>query len=118
MRNHLLKLADSLQTIEPEIAETIRALAGRYDKAPLPMPYRLQPAFKYIMYLKLIHNLDDMTFHHMKRKYLNTSTDIQLECQKELDKIINQDAMKFKRSSAEIRKDFEEKLRRANYLMD
>ena len=54
----------------------------------------------------------------MKRKYLNTGTSIQLECQKELDKIINQDAMKFKRSSAEIRKDFEEKLRRANYLMD
>lgn len=118
MINCLLKLAEQLETKEPEIAESIRVLAGRYTKIPLPMPYRLQPAFKYIMYLKLMHNLDNATFHHMKRKYLNTSTDIQLECQKELDKIINQDALKFKRSSSQLRRDFEEKLRRANYLMD
>lgn len=117
MRNQLLKLADQLQIVEPEIAKTIRALAGRYEKVPRPMPYRIQPAFKYIMYLKLMHNLDETTFHHMKRKYLNTSTDIQQECQRELDKIISQDALKFKRSSAEIRRDFEDRLRRANYLM-
>lgn len=111
MLNQLYKLSELIQELDSESAEEIISLAGRYDKAPIPMPIKLQPAFKYIMYLKLMRGLDDRTFHYMKRKYIGTSTNIQEECRRELDKIISQDALKTKYSSAEIRRTFEQKLR-------
>lgn len=116
MKEILFKLAQKLETIDLNSSQIIYKLAGRYDKVPIPNPPELQPAFKYIMYLKLMKGLDDTSFHHMKRKYLNTSPDIQEECTQELNKLINQDALKFQISSAEIRKDFEARLK--NHQID
>ena len=118
MKEELKRLTKALKAIEPEVSGRIQVLAGRYDKAPVKTPPEMQPAYKYIMYLKLMKGLDDPTFHHMKRKYLNTSPDIQQECREELDKIINRDSLESEFSSAEIRRSFEEKLKRARPLLD
>ena len=103
-------LSKALKAIEPDASEKIERIAGRYDKTPNSTPPALQPAYKYIMYLRLMKGLDDTTFHHMKRKYMNTSPDIQRECREELDKVINRDALNGAPSSAEIRREFEERL--------
>jgi len=110
MLTELNKLATLLKESEPDISKQIEALAGRYDKMPISTPEKLQHAYKYIMYLKLMKNLDDPTFYHMKRKYLNTAPNIQEECKRELDKLISQDALKTGISSAEIRRVFYSKL--------
>lgn len=111
MNTILYTLARHLSEIDSSTANEILALAGRYDKMNASGPPEIQPAFKYIMYLKLMHNLEDSAFHHMKRKYLNTSTEIQQECQTELDKIIAKDALRLGASSAVIRQEFEQKLK-------
>lgn len=107
----LFKLAEIMKAVDPEAAEKIQLLAGRYDKFPNLTPIELQPAYKYIMYLKLIRGLDNSSFHYMKRKYLNTSKDIQTECQNELNKIISEDALKSKLPSSTIWEIFREKLK-------
>ena len=110
MIKELNKLAKALELIEPKASDKIRALAGRYDKMPIATPPRMQHAYKYIMYLKLMKGLDDSSFHAMKRKYMNTSPTIQEECRQELNKIISQDALNGIPSSSEIRRTFQERL--------
>ena len=111
MIEELNKLAEELRSVDRKAYEAIKRLAGRYDKVPVATPIGLQPAYKYIMYLKLMRGLDDASFHAIKRKYINTSLDIQEECRQELDKIVGQDAINSGLSSSEIRREFEEKLK-------
>ena len=111
MIKELNKLAKALEELEPSASEKIKSLAGRYDKVPVATPPRMQHAYKYIMYLKLMKGLDDASFHSMKRKYMDTSPSIQEECRQELNKIISQDALNGTPSSAEIRRTFEERLK-------
>lgn len=111
MKEKLKTLSNALRHIDPEKSLEIIRIAGRYDKASVKTPDAMQPAYKYIMYLRLMKGLDDETFHHMKRKYLDTSIDIQQECLQELNKIINQDALNGKLSSSEIRRSFYKKLK-------
>ena len=82
MKEEIDILAEALRTIEPEASEQINKLAGRYDKAPVFTPPALQPAYKYIMYLRLMKGLDDDTLHSMTRKYINSSIGIQEESRK------------------------------------
>lgn len=111
MRNWLYQLADQIKNIDSQASQQILVLAGRYDKSLSPIPATLQPAFKYIMYLKFFRGLDESSFHHMKRKYMDTSQDIQEECRAELDKLISEDALKYGVSSAVIRQQLEEKIK-------
>lgn len=106
MNHKLRKLAEYLSSIDEESANAIYKLAGRHDKIVAPLPLKLQPAYKYIMYLKCMRNLDDETFHKMKRRYVDTSRHLQEECQKELDKIIFDDARHQKIPSSTVRKNF------------
>lgn len=110
MMEELDKLAEALRVINSDASTQIERLAGRYADVPVSTPVVMQHAYKYIMYLRLMKGLDNATFHHMKRKYLNTSPDIQEECFQELNKLIHQDAINGEPSSAEIRRTFAEKL--------
>jgi hypothetical protein len=110
MNKKLEKLADLLASIDVEAANTIYKLAGRHDKVIIKSPIKLQPAYKYIMYLKLMHGFNDAIFHRMKRKYLDTSRDLQEECFEELNKIILRDALTQKIPSSTIRIDFMKRL--------
>jgi len=110
MKTKLEKLAALLKNIDSDASNKILSLSARYEKSPMPMPAKTQPAFKYIMYLKLMRGLEDSQFHYMKRKYLDTSLDIQQECQRELDKMVSEDALSTGYSSAEIRRSFLKKL--------
>lgn len=92
MKQKLTNLAKSLSSLDADASNHIRKLSARYDKASSSLPIKLQPAFKYIMYLKLFRNVDDETFHKMKRKYIDTDSQIQNECQQELDKLVSEDA--------------------------
>jgi hypothetical protein len=106
MKHKLKQLADYLSNIDLESANAIYKLAGRHDKIVAPLPLKLQPAYKYIMYLKCMRNLDDETFHRMKRRYVDTSRDLQDECQKELDKVIYYDARQQNIPSSTVRVSF------------
>lgn len=109
--NHLLiALAKNLNNYDLEASLQVAKLAGRYDKAPINNPIIMQPAFKYIMYLKLMRGIPNAIFHQMKRKYLNTSIEVQEECRKELDELVHQDSLKYGISSTEILKDFDNRL--------
>jgi hypothetical protein len=116
MKQKLKKLAEFISTIDSDLGDQINALAGRYDKSEITVPFSLQPAYDYIMYLKLMRGLNTSAFHHMKRKYLDTSNDVQDECKKELEKMIMEDAVKFKIPSSEIRKNFKERVKKFNSL--
>lgn len=110
MKDKLLKLAKQLESVSLDAASKIYKLAGRHDKV-LSMPIKIQPAYKYIMYLKLMHKSDneerdDRTFHTMKRRYIDTSTELQQECQEELDKLIMEDAAKQKIPSSTVIRNF------------
>jgi hypothetical protein len=106
MRDKLIKLAESLIDINVAAANKIFKLAGRHDKVVIKLPTKMQHAYKYIMYLKCMRNLDDQTFHRMKRKYLDTSQKLQKECYDELNKIISEDARSLKLPSSTIRVKF------------
>jgi hypothetical protein len=109
MKDKLKKLAQEIKQWDLERCYQIEKLAGRYDKAISPPPEGLQHCIKYIIYLKLMRNLDDASFHALKRKYRDTKTEIQLECQKELDKLILEDAIKQKIPSSTIRREFQDR---------
>lgn len=114
MNDKLLKLANLLEEVNLDAANKIYKLAGRHDKV-LSMSIKMQPAYKYIMYLKLMHksdneDRDDKTFHTMKRRYIDTSTEVQQECQEELDKLIMQDSAQQKIPSSTVRRNFNLKL--------
>jgi len=111
MEKELNVLSDYLKSFDSDISDRIKSIAGRYDDVPISMPDILQPAYKYIMYLRLMKGLEDPTFYAMKRKYMNSSPGIQEECRNELDKIINRDALNGRPSSAEIRREFERRLK-------
>jgi hypothetical protein len=111
MNKKLEKLAELLSSIDLEAANAIYKLAGRHDKVVIKMPTKMQHAYKYIMYLKCMRNLDDETFHKMKRKYLDTSRKLQQECYDELNKIIIHDAIAQKIPSSTVRINFINKLK-------
>ncbi len=115
MNTILKKLAKDIRKSNPEISDRILVLAGRYDKSRVSTPPEIQHSFKYIMYLKLIRGLDDETFHSMKRKYLNTSPQIQEEARQELDKLVREDALASNFTSSEIMRRFNESLWRVNW---
>lgn len=106
MNEKLQKLADYLSSIDVDAAAAVYKLAGRHDKNKIKSPIKSQPAYKYIMYMKLIRNVPDDVFHKMKRQYLDTSQAIQSECQEELDKIVLEDALSQKIPSSTIRQNF------------
>jgi hypothetical protein len=110
MNKRLEKIADYISSVDVEAANAIYKLAGRHDKVIIKMPTKMQPAYKYIMYLKLMHELNDRTFHRMKRRYLDTSKALQDECHEELNKIISRDALKHGIPSSTIRITFQDKL--------
>lgn len=117
MDQELKKLSELLLPLDLEAAEAIQKLSGRYTKNNFNTPIQLQPAFKYIMYLKLMRGIDDATFHYMKRKYMDTSPEVQRECQEELDKVISRDALSQRISSATIRQNFYNKLKASSNLI-
>lgn len=110
MIDKLEKLANQLSALDVAAANYVYKLAGRHDKVIVKLPTKLQPAYKYIMYLKLCRNLDDETFHKMKRRYIDTSQKLQNECFDELNKIVLEDALSKKIPSSTIRREFQEKL--------
>jgi len=110
MKDILDNLSKHLASFDAKASHFVCKLAARYEKSDVYTPKELQPAYKYIMYLKIMKGLDDETFHHMKRKYMDTSSKLQAEFTKELDKIISNDALNGEASSAEIRKEFLERL--------
>lgn len=111
MKHKLLNLANSLSHLDRNASDHIHKLSARYDKASSSLPIKLQPAFKYIMYLKLFRNVDDETFHKMKRKYINTDSQVQNECQQELDKLVSEDARTQQIPTSTVRLNFEKALR-------
>lgn len=112
MKSKLLKLAKTLESYAESL--DIISLAARYDKTNTTS-VKTQNAYKYIMYLKLIRNVDDRSFHSAKRRYLNTSNNIQSECLSELDKMFLDDAKKMKISVASLRNIFRQKLKKFEY---
>ena len=58
-----------------------------------------------------MRGLDDATFHKMKRRYMDTSSHLQDECYKELNKIILEDALAQKIPSSTVRINFINKLK-------
>jgi hypothetical protein len=117
MNYFLLKLSDLIKNYDQQAYIDIINLAGRYDKVPFAGQPTSQHAFKYIMYLKLMHGLDDASFHSMKRKYLDTGLHIQEECRNELNKLISADAIKTGISSAEITKRFYDLLSKSKTII-
>ena len=115
MNEKLLKLSYLIKSYNLQASYDIARLAGRYDDKLLSMKEEIQPAYKYVMYLFLMRGLDESTFYHMKRKYTNTSLEVQEECRKELDKMINEDAINSDFSSAEIRRTFLSKMKSYNF---
>ena len=106
MNTKLQKLAEYLSSIDCQAADKVYKLAGRHDKNDIKSPIKSQPAYKYIMYMKLMRNVSDDIFHKMKRKYLDTSQNLQRECLEELDKMVMEDALAKKIPSSTIRQNF------------
>ncbi len=115
MEQQLLKLAIWLDKLDHESSLSIKKLAARYDKKPMSTPPQSQSAFKYLMYLKLMRGLDDKSFHYFKRKYMNTSDDIQKECEEEFKKVLLQDTLRYKMLSSDLIKIFYERLHSVNW---
>lgn len=118
MESKLIKLANALAELNLDAANTIYKLAGkrrksnnkRHEKNKIKYPIKSQPAYKYIMYFKLMRGVDDDIFHRMKRQYLDTPNSLQKECLAEFDKLILEDAISQKIPSSTIRKNFSKAL--------
>lgn len=116
MKQKLRKLASSISQLDSNAADHIYKLSARYDKSSSSLPIKLQPAFKYIMYLKLFRNVDDETFHKMKRRYIDTDSQVQNECEKELDKLVSEDAAAQQIPTSTVRLNFEKAIQ--NFTKD
>jgi 2-phosphoglycerate kinase len=114
MESKLIKLAEALTEVDFSAADTVYKLAGkrrksnhkRHEKNKIKYPIKSQPAYKYIMYFKLMRGVDDDIFHRMKRQYLDTHDSLQKECLEEFNKLVLEDALAQKIPSSTIRKNF------------